>query len=214
MDELRKQLSDKSLPNVDGHRPEHQLWFVPRPALDQIVNETAISKIIDAINLPVDEDDALEPSFREGLKLVIHDKAKITFAISCYVRPHCLRHIRKLIHHGYEKGSKKIDHRLPLSKNALSKYGFNKGDADSFFEAQWHFIAPKIQLGTVVPIEFRQQYILPFQAVEADGMPLPETGAFSKVVKVRVTPGHQVKPVYNGPVSLLQYMFIAALDHS
>lgn len=214
MDELLKQLSNKSLTNVDGHGPEHRLWFVPRPAIDQIVDKNAISEIADATDLPIDEEDRiLAASFREGLKRAIYAKARITFAISCYVKPHCLRHIRRLIGHGDEKGSK-IDRHLPLSRSNLSECGFDTHDANSFLRAQWHFIAPKIQLGDVAPTRFRQECILPFQAIEAEHMPPPETGAFGKVVRILVTPGHQIKPAYNGPVSLLQFVFIASLDHS
>lgn len=213
MDELVKQLSESSLINVDGHELEHKLWFVPRPAIDKFVNKTVISKITDAFNLPIDEEDRiLAVSFREGLKNAIHAKAKVTFAILCYVKPHCLRHIRRLIGHGDEKASK-IDHRLPLSRSTLSECGFDPHDATSFFEAQWHFIAPKIQLGTVAPSRFRQEFILPFEAVEADGMTPPETGAFGQVVRIRVTPGHQVKPAYSGPVSHLQVVLIRSLDY-
>lgn len=214
MDELLKQLSEKSLTNVDSRGPGHKLWFVPRPAIDQIVDKAAISKIADATDLPIDEEDRiLAVSYRESLVTAIYDRAKITFAISCYVKPHCLRHIRRLIDHGNEKGSK-IDRHLPLSRSSLSKCGFDTHDANSFLKVQWHFIAPKIQLGDVAPTKFRQECILPFQAIEADHLPPPETGAFGKVVRIIVTPGHQVKPVFNGPVSLLQFVFTASRDHS
>lgn len=207
MEELRKRLSEKSLTNVDGQGLGHELWFVPRPAINQIVDKTAISSIADATNLPIDEEDRiLAASMREGLKQNIHAKAKVTFAISCYVNPHCLRHIQRLIRHGDNKGSK-IDRQLPLStRTLLSKCGFDTHDADLFFKAQWHFIAPRIQLGTVVPTHFPQECILPFQADEEDGMPTPETGAFGKVVKLRVTPGHQEEPAYIGTVSFLQFV--------
>lgn len=207
MDELLKQLSNKGLTNVDG------LWFVPRPAIDQIVDKTAISKIADATDLLIDEEDRiLAASFRENLKHAIHAKAKAIFAISCYVKPHCLRHIRRLINYGDEKASK-TDRHLPLSRSTLSKCGFDTHTADSFLKAQWHFIAPKIELGIVIPKTFSPEFILPFQAVEADGMPPLETGAFGKVVRIRVTPGHQVKPAYDGLVGLIQFLFMASLDH-
>lgn len=206
MEELRKRLSEKRLTNVDAQGLGHELWFVPRPAINQIVDKTAISSIADATKLPIDEEDRiLAASIREDLKKDIHAKAKVTFTISCYVNPHCLRHIQRLICHGDNKGSKKIDRQLPLSKSTLlSKCGFDTHDADLFFKAQWHFIAPKIQLGTVVSTHFPQECILPFQAVEEDGP--PETGAFGMVVKLRVTPGHQEEPAYIGTVRFLQFV--------
>lgn len=206
MEELRKRLSEKRLTNVDAQGLGHELWFVPSPAINQIVDKTAISSIADATNLPIDKDRDFAALIRKDLKKDIHDKAKVTFAISCYVNPHCLRHIQRLICHGDNKESKNIDRLLPLSKSTLSKCGFDTHDADLFFKAQWHFIAPKIQLGTLSSKHFPQERILPFQAVEEDGMPPPETGAFGKVVKLHVTPGHQEEPPYNGTVSLLHFV--------
>ena len=197
--------------NVDGHG---ELWFVPKFAIDEIVVKKAISRIAQATKLPIDEEDRVfAASLREGLVHKIYATAKITFAISCYVGPHCLRYIVKLIRHGDSKGSK-IDRRLPLSKDRLRKCGFDSNNANAFLEAQMHFIAPRIQLGTVGPTEFRPDVILPLLAVEAHDKPLLETGSFGKVTMVRVAPGHQVEPIHNGPVSPPMSTFLTSPDNA
>ena len=198
MHRLLEELSAKRLRSVDGHG---ELWFVPRPAIDEIVVKEAISRIAQAFKLPIDEEDrVLAKSLRPSLVHKIYATAKITFAISCYVQPHCLRHIVNLIRHGENRGTT-IDHRLPLSENRLREIGFDSDSAHAFFKAQMHFFIPRIQLGTVAPSEFRPHIILPLLAVEPNDMPLLETGSFGKVAKVRVAPGHQVEPIHNGPVS-------------
>ncbi len=198
MHQLLKELFAKRLMSVDGHG---ELWFVPRPAIDEIVVKEAISRIAQASELPIDEDDRVfANSQRGGLVHKIYATAKITFAISCYVQPHCLRHIVKLIRHGEKRGST-IDRRLPLSENRLREIGFDSDSAQAFFKAQMHFTIPRIQLGTVAPSEFHPDTILPLLAVEPNDMPLLETGSFGEVAKVRVAPGHQVEPIHNGPVS-------------
>lgn len=211
MDELLKELSRKRLMNVDGSDSSAQLWFVPKPAIDEIVDKAAISRIARATSLPIDEEDRpFATSLQGGLVHKIYATAKITFAISCYIKPHCLRHIVRLICHGDNTGSK-IDHRLPLSEDRLRKCGFESHDANAFLKTQMHFIAPKIQLGIFAPSEFRPDLILPLLAVEADDSHLLDTGAFGKVTKVRVASGHQVAPIHHGPVSALMSVFVIYL---
>lgn len=211
MDELREKLSEKRLMNVDGHG---EVWFVPKPAIDEIVVKKAIASIAQATKLPIDEEDRIfAASLREGLVHKIYTTAKITFAISCYVEPHCLRHIVKLIQHGDIRLSK-IDRRLPLSEKRLQECGFDSHNANAFFKAQMHFIAPRIQLGTVAPSEYRPDVILPLLAVEAHDMPLLEPGSFGKVTKVRVAPGHQVEPIHNGPVSPPMIALLTSSDNA
>ena len=198
MDRLLEELSKKRLMNVDGYG---ESWFVPKPAIDEIVVKEAIARIVRAYKLPIDEEDRVFAKTLQGsLVHRIYATAKITFAISCYVQPHSLRHIVKLIRHGDSKGST-IDRRLPLSEDRLLKCGFDSHSAHAFLKAQMHFTAPRIQLGTVAPSEFRPDVILPLLAVEPNDMPLLETGSFGKIAKVRVAPGHQVEPIHNGPVS-------------
>lgn len=197
MEKFREKLSESRRKNVDG------CWYVPRHAIDRITDRDTISQIISEKNLSGDETDAaLGNALRGNLKQIILVEAKVTFAISCYARPPCLRQIVSLIKYADERGSE-VDNRLPLSKEELFRCGFDDEHADAFFLTQWELIAPKIRLGAFVPSEFGPEVILPFRFNRAEPGSPPDTGAFGTVTEVCVEEGHQVEPAYIGRVNIL-----------
>lgn len=195
MEKFRDKLSKSRRKNVDG------CWYVPRRAIDTITDRDTISQIISEKNLSGHETDAvLGKALRGNLEQIILVEAKVTFAISCYARPPCLRQIVSLIKYADERGSK-VDNRLPLSQEELCRCGFDDEHAAAFDSTQWGFIAPKIRLGAFVPSEFGPEVILPFRFDRGEpGSPL-DTGAFGTITEVCVEEGHQVEPAYLGRVS-------------
>ena len=201
MDQFRSRLLEARHKNVDG------CWYVPRPTIARFTDRHTISRIILENGFLGDGmDTALANAQRDSHIDIIHTQAKITFAISCYVIPDCLRHMVAVIKYADVKGSE-VDNRLPFSKRELGFCGFNDEDADHFFKAQWHFIAPKIRLGTFVPTEFSPKVILPLRFRQGEQKPPLDSGAFGTVREVCVEEGHQVEPAYNGRVSLLVSVF-------
>ena len=198
---FRSRLHEACHKNVDG------FWYVPRLAIARLTNRHTISGIILENGLLDDKmDTALANAQRDSQIDKIHRQAKITFAISCYVEPDCLHRIPGLIKYAEAKGSE-VDSRLPFLKTELCLCGFDNESAELFFEAQWHFVAPRIQLGTFVPTEFSPNIILPLQFPQGEQRNFPDTGAFGTVSEVSVEEGHQVEPAYSGRVSPLLSMF-------
>ena len=201
MDQFRSRLLEARHKNVDG------CWYVPRLTTAKLTDRHTISQIILENRLLCDGmDTALANAQRDSQIDKIHRQAKITFAISCYVIPDCLRHMAGVIKYADARGSE-VDNRLPFSRNALKSRGFDDEDSDHFFKAQWHFVAPKIRLGTFVPTEFSPKVILPLRFHQGEQRPPLDTGAFGTVREICVEEGHQVEPAYNGRVSLLASIF-------
>ena len=201
MERFRSRLLEARPKNVDG------CWYVPRLTTARFTDRHTISRIILENDFPGEEmDTALVNAQRDSHIDRIHKQAKIAFAISCYVVPDCLRHMAGVIKYADARGSE-VDNRLPFSKRELCLCGFDDEDADHFFKAQWHFVAPKIRLGTFVATEYSPKVILPLQFYQGEQRPLPDTGAFGTVREICVEEGHQVEPAYNGRVSLLISMF-------
>lgn len=197
MDQFRIRLHEARHQNVDG------CWYVPRLTTAELTDRHTISRIIVQNGFLSDEMDiALANAQRDSQIDKIHRQAKTTFAILCYVRPDCLRHMAGVIKYADARGSE-IDNRLPFSKRELSSCGFDDEDSDHFFEAQWQFLAPKIRLGTFIATEFSPKIILPLRSHQGRQKPPLDTGAFGNVKEVCVEEGHQVEPAYNGRVNLL-----------
>ena len=178
-------------------------FYVSRLAVDRITDGDTISQIISQKYLLGDETDPmLANAPLDSLKEKILKEAKVTFAISCYAVPHCLRYMARLIIFANARGSQ-VDHRLPFSKQELCGCGFHEDHADKFFSTQWQFVAPKIRLGALVPTEFDPEVILPLRIPQIEHKPPPDTGAFGTVTEVCLEESHQVEPVYVGRVSTL-----------
>ena len=149
MDHVARRLSEAHQTNVDGH------WYVPRLALDQILNKNTISNIVSNEELTAHNNDpALAVSSLPRQVDKIHSKAKRAFAILIHLGREYLRHIVDLFRHGDFMYSE-IDHHLPLTKDVLLLCKFDMNHAGAFQSAQWHFIAPKIELGFSLLDEFR-----------------------------------------------------------
>ena len=194
MEDVSKQLRMARKGNVD------MKWYVPRPVIEATLNKEAILELVQENNLSADEEDriyavALQPRLVED----IHLQAKATFAILIHLGTRYLRYIISLIHYGKSQGSE-IDRHLPLTRNVLLVCRLDTDHAIAFCSAQWHFIAPKIRLGAVDPIDFELGIILPFRFNQVEGF-YPEAGAFGSVTEISVEPGHQEEPGYNGRVS-------------
>ena len=199
MDRVREKLLEARQKNVDD------CWYVPRLAIDEIIDSDTISQIIMKNDILGDETDSiLATAPQDSHKEFIHEQAKITFAISCYVEPPCLRYMARLIKYADERGSE-VDKRLPFSKRALCDCDFEDKHVEKFFSTQWLFISPKIRLGTrtIIPSEFGPEVILPFRFCQARNKPLPESGAFGTVMEMCVEEGHQAQPAYTGRVGHL-----------
>ena len=197
IDQFQSRLREACHENVDG------CWYIPRLAIARLTDRHTISGIILENGFLGDGmDTALANAQRDSQIDKIHGQAKITFAISCYAEYDCLRHIAAIIKYAEVNGSE-ADNRLPFSKKELCLCGFDDEGADRFFTAQWHFVAPKIRLGTFVPTEFSAKVIIPLRFPSREQKPPPETGAFGTVREVFVEDGHQVEPAYSGRVSLL-----------
>ena len=201
MDQFRSRLLEARHKNVDG------CWYVPRLTTAKLTDRHTISRIILENGFLGDGMDiALANAQRDSQIDKVHRQAKITFAISCYVIPDCLRHMERVLKYADARGSE-VDNRLPLSKRELCFCGFDNEDADHFFKAQWHFVAPKIRLGTFVATEFSPKVILPLRFHQGEQRPPLDTGAFGTVREICVEEGHQVEPAYNGKVNLLVSIF-------
>lgn len=208
MEKFRDKLSKSRRKNVDG------CWYVPRHAIDGITDRDTISQIISENGTSGDETDAvLGNALRGNLKQIILVEARVTFAISCYVNPPCLRHMVSLIKYADERGSE-IDNCLHLSKEVLRRCGFDEEHADIFFNTQWEFIAPKIRLGAFVPSEFGQKVILPFRFNRGERESPPDAGAFGTVTEVFVEEGHQMEPAYIGRVNSLILVLVILCQRS
>lgn len=201
IDYFRSRLREACHNNVDG------FWYVPRRIIAELTDRHTISGII-LENGFLDDglDTALANAQRDSQIDKIHKQAKITFAISCHVEHDCIHRILGVIKYAEAKGSE-VDNRLPFSIRELGLGGFADDEADRFFKAQWHFVAPKIQLGTFVPTEFIPNIILPLRLPQVEQRHPPDTGAFGTVKEVCVEEGHQVEPAYSGRVSFLLSMF-------
>ena len=205
IDQFRSRLRESCHENVD------ECWYVPRLTIARLTDRHTISGIILENGFLGDGmDTALANAQRDSQIEKIHRQAKITFAISCYAEHDCLRHIARVIKYAEVKGSE-VDNRLPFSKRELCLCGFDDEGADSFFTTQWHFVAPKIRLGTFVPTEFGPKVILPLRFPPRDQKPPPDIGAFGTVREIFVEEGHQAEPAYSGRVSLLVSMFVRLL---
>ena len=208
MNQYRQRLFEARHRNVDGY------WYIPRPATGTITDHDTISQIISENKLSGDEaDPVLANVLQESQGKIIHKQAKVTFAISCYVVPHCLRHISKLINYAVVKGSE-VDNRLPFSKSELCSCDFDDAHADAFFSTQWHFIAPKIRLGAFVPSEYGRELILPLRLSRGEQRSPPDTGAFGTVTEICVEEGHQMEPAYSGRVNSLILVFATPFKNS
>ena len=208
MDGFRKRLYEARNKNVDGY------WYIPRPATDRITDTNTISEVLLENHFLGDEmDPTLANALRGSHEKIIHKQARVTFAISCYAVPSCLRHIPRLINYAVERGSE-VDNRLPFSKSELRGCGLDNEHADAFFFTQWQFIAPKIRLGAFIPSEFGQEVILPFRFNRTKEELSLETGAFGTVKEICVEEGHQMEPAYNGRVNSLALLFAVSPESS
>ena len=204
-DQFRNRLREARHKNVD------ECWYVPGPTIARLTDRHTISGILvenDVLGNGMDT--ALANAQRDSQIDKIQSQAKITFAISCYIKHECLRYIVGIIKYAEGKGSE-VDHRLPFSKRELRLCGFDDEGADRFFKAQWHFVAPKLRLGTFVPTEFSPKVILPLRPPQGEQKPSPDVGAFGAVREVSVEEGHQVDPAYSGRVSTLISMLARLL---
>lgn len=205
IDQFRSRLREARHKNVDG------CWYVPRPTIARLTDRHTISGIIlENGFLGNGMDTALANAQRDSQVDKIQSQAKTTFAISCYVKHDCLCYLAGVIKYAEEKGSE-VDNRLPFSKRELRSCGFDDDGVDRFFKAQWHFVAPKIRLGTFVPTEFSPKVILPLRPPEEEQKPSLDNGAFGTVREISVEEGHQVEPAYSGRVSPLVSMFARLL---
>jgi hypothetical protein len=196
MDHVSRRLSEAHEKNMDGH------WYVSRLALDEIFNKITILKILQEEKFADHNDDPIfVVSSKPGLVNKIHSKAKATLAVLFHMGAEYLRYIIGFIHYGDSMGSD-IDHHLPLTKNELLLCRFDINRADAFQSAQWHFIAPKIQLDVFTPNEFRQEVVLPIKLSRPE-LAVPEEGAFGFVTEIQIEPGHQAEPAYAGRVSCI-----------
>ena len=205
IDHFRSRLREACHKNVDGR------WYVPRSTIARLTDRHTISEIIlENGFLGNGIDTALANAQRDSQIDKIHRQAKITFAISCYVEHECLRYMTGVIKYAEEKGSE-VDNRLPFSKRELRLCGFDDEGADCFSKVQWHFVAPKIRLGTFVPTEYSPKVILPLRLPQGEQNHSPDTGAFGTVREVSVEEGHQIEPAYSGRVSPLLSIFARLL---
>lgn len=195
LDSVSEQLYDSRQENVDGH------WYIPRPTLDDIFSKKTISNLIMKQELFAhDNDPAFAISSLPSLFDMIYIKAKIPFAILFHLGPEHPRYAIPLNQYA-DSVCSHIDHRLPLTEGILLSCNLGTNDASAFQNAQWHFTAPKLQLGVSVLDEYPQEIILPIRFVRL-GSPLPSEGAFGLVTEIQIESGHQVEPAYTGRVSL------------
>ena len=196
LDIVSEQLYELRQTNVDKH------WYVPRPTLDDIFNKETISNLVAKQKLSThDNDPAFAISSLPSLVDKIYIKAKITFASLFHLGPEYLRYVIPLNRYA-DSVSSHIDHRLPLTEETLLSCDFGTNDAGAFQDAQWHFTAPKLQLGISVLDEYPQKTILPIRSVRQRS-PLSAEGAFGHVTEIQIESGHQVEPAYTGRVSLI-----------
>ena len=195
MDDFRKRLDEARQKNVDGR------WYLPRHVINEITDRDTVSQIIRQNNLPNDESDPIYArSQQRDLELNILIQAKVAFAVSCYVERKCICNIPRLINHAGRK-ARTADHHLPfLTHRELQACGFSHEDADHFLATQWHFTAPEIRLGSVSPVVFESEVILPFQNPKGEQRQPPDTGAFGFVNEICVDKGHQSEPIYSSRV--------------
>ena len=191
MMKCRKELDEARRENVDGS------WYVPRLAIERVINSDTISQLSPDISISGEvEDPILASVLRQGKEQIIREQAKVTFAIACFANPSCIHYVADLIRYAIKRGWR-VDNRLPFSEIELQDCGLDEANAKAFYSTQWHFIVPKIQLGAVVPDEFRPELILPLRQLRLP----PDTGAFGTVIEVCVEEGHQVEPIYSGRVN-------------
>ena len=181
--------------NVDGR------WYVPRPAINQLVNTDLVSVVVRTNRVLINESDPmLGPNLQLGLINTITKRAKVTFAILLYLGPAYYHYIVPIINYGNSKGFEEIDHKLPLSADDLHLCKLNAGHIGPFCSAQWHFIAPCLQLSAFESVQYCQEMILPFRRVQIGNI-TAEVGAFGLVEEITIEPDHQKEPSYHGRVS-------------
>ncbi|KAG8533414.1 uncharacterized protein KY384_002197 [Bacidia gigantensis] len=196
MEKLSARFCDARKTNVDDQ------WYIPRPTINKLLDRNTISQLADESNLPTPEDGGkFGVKYRPGLVDAIHAQATATLAILFHLDPIYLRYLHyivSLIRYGNSTGSD-IDHRLPLTVESLDLCELDPDHAKSFFNEQWHFIAPTIRLGIVSPVEFSREVILPLRSNETERH-FDELGAFGSVTEIYVEQGHQAEPGYSGRV--------------
>ena len=197
MERLRRQVNSRLIEarrrNVDGQ------WFVPRPKLDEILNEDSISEIVRQGGLsPHRDDPAFAVSLLPGQAKKIHQTAMISFAVLCHLGPEYLGYIFHLENYGDSMGSNVDDH-LPLTKERLISCKFRANHAAAFEQTQWHFIITRIRLGVAVMHEYRPEVILPIEHSQPVRQVVTE-GAFGAVTEVNIERIHQIEPAYTGKV--------------
>lgn len=209
MEKFLEELRAARKNNIDGR------WYIPRPVIEKITSKDTISRIIREKNLSIRETDpSFAKSLQESLTQTIHAQAKVAFAISCFAEPRCVHHLPKLISQvTRHEGASEVDHRLPFTRNTLRQYQFTDDEANTFFQVQWHFIAPKMRLGALEVDDYPKEVILPFYRNPAEHE-APRAGAFGTVAEICVEQGHQLEPVYISRVSVLIYAVDASTDDS
>ena len=205
MERFRTKLSEARRKNVDGY------WYLPRLAIERITDSYTISQIIlENSFLSEEKDPTFAHALRGSHEQNIFNQARVTFAISCYTKPPCLRHIISLIGYGIKRGSV-VDNCLPFTKDELRGCGLDVEHTDAFLSTQWHFLTPTIRLGAFVPSEYDREVVLPFWLDRAEQMLAQDTGAFGTVKEICIEEGHQLEPIYNGRVI---YPFLALSTES
>ncbi len=209
MEKFLEQLRAARKENIDGQR------YIPRPVIDKLTSRDTISRIIREKNLSIRETDPyFAKSLQESLRETIHTQAKVAFAISCFAEPKSVHRLPKLISQvRRHEGGSEVDHRLPFTRNTLREYQFTDDEANTFFQVQWQFIAPKVRLGALEVDDYPKEVILPFYRSPAEHE-TPRAGAFGTVAEICVEQGHQLEPVYINRVSVLIYAVAVSTDES
>ena len=193
IENVSRRLSGARKTNVDGQ------WYVPRLAIDEIIDKSSISDIMRESDLYTrSKDKFLDRSQLPGLVDVIHSTGKIGFAVLCHLGPEYTKYVLNLKRHAESKGSG-IDRLLPWAEQELLGSGLNKVQAGSFVKAQWHYNTPKLLLRGVNETPFPPVTILPLKFSSSRCFAAKE-GASGSVAKVEIEQGHQ-DPPYSHPVS-------------